>query len=138
MARSPWDKVLYTIARPDSIGHYWRDGSGSVSHPAASAASCGFCDPTPWDIANDHMRLANSPCVGDVVHPTAQLRAWGFSAADKGAIVTRIDAAGGVWAAPLKSTRPGEIGQRGFGWLWRKGIEYRFDPGDLEVVSRAA
>lgn len=74
--------------------------------------------------------------LGDVVRPTAQLRAWGPSAADKGARVTRITPGGFVWAKPLTSTRPGEIGQRGFGWLWRASQEYRFDPGDLEVAAR--
>lgn len=74
--------------------------------------------------------------VGARVRPTAQLRRWGPSAFDRGAVVTRLDARGG-FARPLHSTRPKDVGAKGFGWLWSSRREYRFDAGDLEVDDDA-
>lgn len=68
---------------------------------------------------------------GTRVAPSARLRAWGPSAIDKGGEVTRTKGEH-VWVRPLASTRPKDIGARGFGWLWSRKKEYHFTRDDLE------
>lgn len=68
---------------------------------------------------------------GTRVVPSRRLRSFGPSAIDKGGEVTRTKGEN-VWVRPLVSTRPKDIGARGFGWLWSRKQEYHLTRDDVE------
>lgn len=91
------------------------------------ARAFAACRAAEWPILEGQAFIVQ----GTRVVPSRRLRAMGPSAIDKGGEVTRRRG-DLVWVRPLKSTRPGEVGAKGFGWLWSSKQEYVVGIDDVE------
>lgn len=100
---------------------------GTLFAKEIEAEALAACRAAEWPI------LEGQPGIwqGAPVVPSQRLRRWGPSAIDKGGVVTRTKGEH-VWVRPLKSTRPKDIGAKGFGWIWSSKQEYHFTRDDLE------